>query len=214
LASVSYIAGDNTTRQRDLVSGDGSLANPDVVRSEDPTMQGIGTVISGNVVDIETIVAAISSRLPTALVTGRLPVDSLYQAITGATPNLTVTGGVALTASTGVFIATANFTRFRVQINNIGANALTGLEISTRAHASADMQVHLNASAHYTAPPANSILRLSGDTLGAATDPTLLAGSTGKVILAFDFTNFFAETLRIRASATTTTTLQFFWGGM
>lgn len=212
MPNVPYIAGDNTTRQRDLVSGDGSIANPDVVRSEDPTLQSIATLISGNVIDVEALLAA---RLPAALISGRLGVDSIYQATTGTTANLVVTGGQAITASTGVFVATGNFTRFRVQINNIGAAALTGLEISTRcnANAAADFQVHLNASAHYTAPPANSILRLSGDTLGAAIDPTTLTASTGKAILALDFTNFFAESVRIRASAAANTTLQIFWGG-
>lgn len=215
MPNVPYIAGDNTTRQRDLVSGDGSIANPDVVRSEDPTLQAIATTIRNDVIDVEALIAVISARLPAALITGRFAVDSIYQATQGTAPNLTVTGGQAITASVGTFITTRNFTRFRVQINNIGAAALTGLEISTRCHADplADFQTHLNASAHYTAPSASSILRLSGDTLGAAIDPTVLAATTGKVILAFDFTNFFAESIRIRASAAAATTLQFFWGG-
>lgn len=215
MSSVPYIAGDNTTRQRDLVRGSGTLADPDVVTSEDPTLQSIATLINGNLVDTEVLVTSILARLPTTLISGRLGVDSAVQATTGTTPNLTVTGGQAITASLGAIIQTSRFTRFRVQINNIGASALSGLEISTRCNADplADFQPHLNASAHYTAPPNTSILRLSGDTLGAAIDPTVLTATVGKVILAFDFTNFFAESVRIRASAAANTTLQIFWGG-
>jgi hypothetical protein len=62
---------------------------------------------------------------------------------------LTVTGGVALTASAGQTIVTEGFTRFRIQINNTGGNPLTGLEIATRAHADSDMQIHLNTGTHF-----------------------------------------------------------------
>ncbi len=217
MASVPYIDGGNTPRQRDLVSGDGTLANPDVFRSEDPVLQSIATTISGNVIDIESLVTAISGRLPAALISGRFPVDApvIAPAYSPATPpTLAVAAGVAITSSVGAFFNTAGMRVFRIQIDNTGASALNGFEISTRCHANADMQAHLSSAADFTAPPTNSILRHSGDTLGANVSPTTLAATTGKIILTFDFTNFFAESLRIRASAAPATTLRFFHGGI
>jgi len=215
MPSVPYIAGDNTTRQRDLVSGSGTLADPDVTRNEDPTLQAIAATINGNVVDIETLVAAISSRLPSALINNRFPVDTPAPSYSAATPpTLAVAAGVAIASSVGAFFPTAGLRVFRIQINNTGASALNGFEVSTRCHANADMQIHLSDATDYTAPPANSILRHSGDTLGANISPTTLVATTGKIILTFNLTNFFAESLRIRASAAAATTLQFLHGGI
>jgi hypothetical protein len=165
---------------------------------------------------LTAIAAAIQALLPTALVGDRFKVDTgaAVGASFGNPTNLAVVGGTALTASTGTFIEIPTLTRFRLQVNNIGAANLNGFEISTRCNASADMQIHLNTGAHFTAPPSDSILRLSGDTLGASVDPTTLNATTGKVILAFDFRDFFVQTIRIRASAASNTTLQFYWGGL
>lgn len=202
MPSVAYIDGDNVKRYRKTVSGDGTPGNPDVVEDGTPAL--------------EALVTALSAKIP-ALLNSRIPVDApaavpVYSPATP--PTLAITAGQAITASTGVFFNTAGMRVFRIQVNNTGASALNGFEVSTRCHASADMQVHLNTATDYTAPPAGSILRHSGDTLGANISPTTLAATNGKIILTFDLTNFFAESLRIRASATAATTLQFLHGGV
>jgi hypothetical protein len=174
--------------------------------------------ISGYTDGIETLIGTtnssltgINGKLPTLTALSRLPAE--VTAPTYGNPSLTVAASVAVGSSTGTFISTEQFKVFRLQVNNTGANALSAFEISTRCHASADMQVHLNAASHFTAPTANSIIRLSADLAGAAIDLTTLPAS-GKAIITFDFTNFFSETIRIRAASTSGTTLVFYWGGV
>jgi len=130
-----------------------------------------------------------------------------FQPVYGAPANLAVTA----TLSTGTFITVDKYTRYRIQVKNAGANPLNAFEISTRSHASGDMVIHLNAAAHFTAPASGSILRASSDLSGAAIDPTTLAAGAS-IVMAFDFRDFFAESIRIRASSTSSTSLQYFWG--
>jgi hypothetical protein len=145
----------------------------------------------------------LSIKLPDA-VAGKIPTDNKFG--TYGNPTLAVTAAL----STGIIFDVAKFRRLRIQISNTGANALNGLEISTRSHASADFQVHLNTAAHYTSPASGSILRHCADLAGAAIDPTVLPGS-GKVIIAIDLRDFFASDIRIRATSAATT-LATFWG--
>jgi hypothetical protein len=130
-----------------------------------------------------------------------------FQPVYGNPANLAVTS----TLSTGTFITVDRYEKFRIQVKNVGANPLNAFEISTRSHASADMVIHLNAAAHFTSPASGSILRAASDLNGAAINPVTL-GAGASIVMAFDFRDFFAESLRIRASSASGTSLQFFWG--
>jgi hypothetical protein len=146
----------------------------------------------------------LSVKLPDA-VNGRIPV---VNNATYGNPTLAASSALGATA---VSFDVSTFSRLRIQINNTGANPLNGFEISTKAHATGDPQVHLNAPTHFTAPAAGSILRHCGDLTGALADPTTLAAA-GKVVLALDFRDFFASEIRIRATSVSGTALQIYWG--
>ena len=135
----------------------------------------------------------------------RVPVDSQYG--TYGAPSLAITSLL----STGTFFDTSKFGRVRLQVNNTGANALSGFEISSLAHAAGDAQVHLNLSTHFTTPTAGSILRHCADLTGAAIDLTTLPAG-GKAVMAFDLRDLFAMQFRVRATSTAGTSLQFYWG--
>lgn len=126
----------------------------------------------------------------------------------GTSPTLAVTAALGA----GTEIVVASFTRFALQVQNTGANALNAFEISTRNHASAGWIPRLNAAAHYTAPPSGSILRACADGNGAVIDVTTLAAGT-IAALSFDLRDFYAQAIRIRASSAAGTTLQFYTGG-
>lgn len=143
-----------------------------------------------------------SVKLPDAIA-GRIPVENAL-AVYG-TPTIT-----AVPALSGPSLACDRFDRIRIQINN-GAAALTGFEISSRAHATGDWQVHLNASGHFTSPTPGSILRHCADLAGAPIDLTTIAAN-GKAVMAIDLRGFFAQEIRIRATSATSSTVQIYWG--
>lgn len=196
--------GNNTlaAMASDLVNGE------HVVMHSDKNIGAIADAAAGSDFGGFSLIALfkrlLSIKLPDA-VAGKIPVDAKFG--TYGNPTLAVTAAL----STGIIFDVAKFQRLRIQINNTGANALNGLEISTRSHSSADFQVHLNTAAHYTSPASGSILRHCADLVGAAIDPTILPGS-GKVIIAIDLRDFFASDIRIRATSAAATTLATFWG--
>lgn len=146
----------------------------------------------------------LSVKLPDA-VNGRIPIDGKLGVY--GNPTLAITS----TLSTGIIFDVSKFTRLRLQVNNTGANPLSGFEISTRSHVTGDFQVHLNTAAHFTTPASGSILRHCADLTGAAIDVTTLPAS-GKAVMAIDLRDFFASDIRIRATSTAGTNLQVLWG--
>jgi hypothetical protein len=146
----------------------------------------------------------LASKIPDA-VAGKIPTDSKYA--TYGNPTLAVTAALG----TGVIFDISKFQRLRVQIKNTGTNALNGLEISTRSHATGDFQVHLNIATHFITPTAGSILRHCGDLTGAAIDATTIPAGDSAV-MAIDLRDFFASDIRIRATSTSGTNLQLLWG--
>lgn len=211
MADDRYINGVNVPQWR-KGRGDGTTLDPfrfGFFSTELETSIGAPADISATT-DIGTfslvslLKRILASKLPDA-VNSRIPVDPSYG--TYGAPLLTVTSALA----TGAFFDTSRFGRVRLQVNNTGANPLNGFEISSFAHASGDAQVHLNTSAHFTSPTAGSIVRHCADLSGAPIDLTTLPAG-GKAVMAIDLRDFFAMQLRLRATSTAGTTLQFYWG--
>jgi hypothetical protein len=204
---ANLIAKDGAgTTQYIGATGAGTDADPLVLRRQDAGIGAPADVAATSDTGAFSLLALfkrlLSAKLPD-VVSGRVPVDG----------NLAVYGAPTLTATTaisGPSFAVDRFTRLRIQINN-GAAALTGFEISTRAHATADWQVHLNSAAHYTSPPVGSILRHCADLNGAAIDLTALPAN-GKAVMALDLRDFFAQEIRIRATSGSSSTVQIYWG--
>lgn len=187
--------------------GDGQPATPFVVTHRDLGVglltEPMGTSDIGAFSLIGLLKRVLSVKLPD-VVAGRVP--TIAPAIYGA-PTIALTAALG----TGASIDVSAYQRVRIQINNTGANSLSGFEISTKAHTTGDPQVHLNLPAHFTAPTAGSILRHCADLNGAAIDPTILAAG-GRMVMAIDLRDFFASEIRIRATSAAGTNLQVYWG--
>lgn len=206
---MPLIAKDGTGAVVNLkASGDGSNTNEFVVEHADANVgaraDSAATSDTGTFSLIALLKRLLSTKLPDA-VSGRVPTDGSLT--TYGNPTL----AVPTSLSTAVIFDCSKFKRLRIQINNTGSNALNGFEISTRGHGSGDYQVHLNTSTHYTSPTAGGILKHCADLSGASASPTTLAAG-GKVVMAIDLTQFFAETIRIRATSAAATNLQIYWG--
>ena len=210
MAEDAYINGANLPKQRDArgtgVAGDGyrfGFYSAELETVVGATSETAATSDTGVFSIVRLLKRLLSVKLPDAI-GGRVPTIS---------PGTYGAPVVAVTAALGVgtSVDVSTYRRVRIQINNTGANPLSGFEISSKANSTGDPQVHLNLPTHFTAPTAGSILRHCADLNGAAIDPTTLAAGS-KVVMAFDLRDFFASEIRIRATSASGTNLQIYWG--
>jgi hypothetical protein len=204
---ANLVAKDGSgTTQYIGATGAGTDADPLILRRQDAGVGGpadaAATADTGTFSLVALLKRLLSAKLPDPI-SGRIPTDASL-AVYGS-PTLTATPALS-----GPSFAIEKFTRLRLQVNN-GPAALTGFEISTRAHAGADWQVHLNTAGHYTSPAAGSILVHCANLGGTVIDPTSLAAN-GKVVLALNFTQFFAQEIRVRATSGSSSLVQLYWG--
>jgi hypothetical protein len=203
---MALIARDGNNNPVTIASNLVSLEH--VVLHSDPNLGAIADTSAASDFGGFSLIALfkrlLSIKLPDS-VAGKVPVDGKFG--TYGNPTLAITAAL----STGIIFDVSKFQRLRMQINNTGANALNGFEVSTRSHVTGDWQIHLNLAAHFTAPTAGSILRHCADLSGAAIDLTTLPAS-GKSVMAIDLRDFFASDIRVRAASTAGTNMQVLWG--